>query len=147
MLQTRNQRNSSPQQSNPLSLFFDDGFSRFFEGWDPDNSTRGWHPPVDIHEEGDRIVLAVELPGFKQEEITISLENGRLTVAGERTFDRSEGRDYHRLERYYGRFQRSFQLPPSVNTDRIEASLSDGILTLTAPKRDEARPRQITVTS
>ena len=147
MLPIRISRNFPVGNRMPLNRFFDDNLSRFFEGWDLDVPTRGWNPPADIHEEGDKIVMAVELPGFKEKEISVNVDNGRLTVTGERIFEKSEDRDYQRVERYYGKFQRSFQLPTTVDAGKIGAALENGVLTLTATKRDEAKPRQIKVKS
>ena len=147
MLPIRLNRTTPARGLRPLDRFFDDPLSRFFEGWDLDSPTRGWNPPVDIHEEGDKIVMAVELPGFTEEEISINVDDGRLTVSGERSFEKKEDRDYHRVERYYGKFQRTFQLPTTVDVNNVDARLENGILTLTAGKREEAKPRQIKVNS
>jgi HSP20 family protein len=122
------------------------------------NATRGhreeelslgaWVPPVDIAEEKDRIVITAELPGFKENDISIQTENGMLTIAGERKFDQENNdRNYHRVERSYGQFVRSFSLPNNVDRERIQATFRDGLLEVDLPKREDAKPRQIRVTA
>lgn len=107
-----------------------------------------WLPPVDIAEDKDRIVLTAELPGFREDQIEIQMEGGVLTLRGERKFeDEKEGRNYHRVERSYGQFVRSFTLPNNVNREGIKASFSDGLLEIELPKREEAKPRQIRISS
>jgi HSP20 family protein len=107
-----------------------------------------WLPPVDIAEDKDRIVLTAELPGFKENQIEIQMEGGVLTLRGERKFEEEkEGRNYHRVERSYGQFVRSFTLPNNVDRDNIKASFSNGLLEIALPKREEAKPRQIRISS
>lgn len=105
-----------------------------------------WSPPVDIYDSGTALILEAELPGFKQDDIDIRLENNVLMLSGERrtevTGDRSH---YLRAERTAGTFSRSFALPASVDPDKIEARYDDGILTLTLPKTESAMPRRIDV--
>lgn len=105
-----------------------------------------WMPPVDVLEEGDHLILRAEIPGMKEEDIEIEFENGLLTLKGERSFesDKSDG-NYHRIERSYGKFVRSFNLPRSVDAEKIEANYENGILEVTIPKREEAKPRQIQI--
>ena len=108
---------------------------------------RSWMPPVDIFETNDReYVLKAELPETRREDINITFENGVLTLTGERKteFDANQG-TYHRSERAYGRFSRSFTLPATVDPNRIHASYKDGVLTIRVPQREEAKPKQITV--
>jgi HSP20 family protein len=113
---------------------------------DEEMSLGAWIPPVDIVEEKDRIQLLVELPGFKEEEITVQLEGGVLTIRGERQFEREkEGRTYHRVERSYGQFVRTFTLPNNVDRENVQANFRNGILEIELPKREEARPRQIRI--
>lgn len=105
-----------------------------------------WAPAVDVYEVADRFVIEVELPGISPDEVDISVEDQALTVEGERTFSGDIAEDaYRRLERRYGRFARSLQLPPSVDAGRIEASFDAGVLTIEVPKREEAQPKRITV--
>jgi HSP20 family protein len=113
---------------------------------DEEMSLGAWIPPVDIVEDKDRISLMVELPGFKEDEISIQMEGGVLTIRGERKFEKEqEGRTYHRVERSYGQFVRTFTLPNNVDRENVHASFRNGILEIELPKREEARPRQIKV--
>jgi HSP20 family protein len=115
---------------------------------DEELSLGSWIPPVDIVEEKDRILLTAELPGFQPKEVEVQMEGGVLTVKGERKREEEkEGRNYHRVERSYGQFLRSFTLPNNVNRDAIKASFADGLLTIELPKREEARPRQIQISA
>lgn len=106
-----------------------------------------WMPPVDIFEtEAHEIVLKAELPGIQREDIDIRVENSLLTIRGERKREQEAKQEaYHRVERVYGAFSRSFALPSTVNTDKVSAEFKDGVLTITLPARDEAKPRQIQV--
>ncbi len=106
----------------------------------------GFFPPVDIYEDQEAVYLKAELPGVKPEDIKVDVENHILTLKGERKLEREDKKEgYHRVERAYGGFTRSFALPNSVNTDNTEASLKDGLLTLKLPKKPEIRPKQISV--
>jgi HSP20 family protein len=107
---------------------------------------RTWAPPVEIFDRGDELVIVAELPGLARKEIDISFDNGQLTLSGQRTAE-EEGRNYHRNERSYGRFERSFQLPASYDANKIKAELRNGILTVTLPKKEEAKPRQIPISA
>ncbi len=105
-----------------------------------------WAPPVDIAEEKDRILITAELPGFREDEIEIQTENGMLTLRGERKFEKeSDGKSYHRVERSYGQFVRSFSLPNNVDREKIKAHFSDGLLKVDLPKREDAKPRTIKI--
>jgi HSP20 family protein len=106
----------------------------------------GWTPAVDIYEDKDKFTVRAELPGMKKEDISVSLDGDTLTISGERKQEeeKKEGEEY-RTERFFGRFQRSITLPAPVQTDKIEASYKDGILTITLPKAEEAKPKQIAV--
>ncbi len=110
-------------------------------------SVRPWAPAVDITEDEDALVLQVDVPGIDLKDIDIRLENGTLTVKGERRFERKEngGRGYHRMERSYGTFARSFALPETVDPEKIRADYKDGVLTITVPKKEVAKPRTIKV--
>jgi HSP20 family protein len=115
---------------------------------DDDVLNRGdWRPPVDIFEnEKHEIVLRAELPGLKKEDLDIRVENNTLTLRGERKRDAEVKQDsYHRIERVYGAFTRAFSLPTTVNAEKVEATFADGVLTITLPMREEAKPRQIQV--
>jgi HSP20 family protein len=105
-----------------------------------------WSPAVDIAESKDELVVSADLPGLNREDIKVNVENNVLTFSGERKQEkREEESNYHRLERSYGYFSRSFTLPATVKADRIKASYKDGVLCLTLPKIEEAKPRQIAV--
>jgi len=106
-----------------------------------------WLPPVDILEDKDAVRIAAELPGVKAEDVKISMENNVLTIRGEKRFERREGAEDrgHRLERAYGAFERSFTVPASVDAEHIEAKYEQGVLTVTLPKVERAKPRQISI--
>lgn len=112
-----------------------------------ENLQRGWMPAVDIYETDAReFVVKAELPDVKREDINITFENNVLTVRGERKFGDEVKRDnYHRIERYYGAFSRSFTVPPTVDATGIGATFKDGVLTVRMAQREEARPKQIEV--
>ncbi len=105
-----------------------------------------WTPSVDISETENGYVIAADLPGMNKEDFDISFSNGRLAISGERKSENSTGKDnVHRIERLYGRFTRSFELPQDADTARIDAMYKDGVLTLTIGKAEEAKPKQISV--
>jgi HSP20 family protein len=106
----------------------------------------GWTPKVDVYEDRDKITVQAELPGMKKEEIELSVHNNVLTISGERKQEqeRKEGETY-RSERYVGRFQRSVTLPQPVDAAKVDARYKDGILTVTCPKTEEAKRRQIEI--
>ena len=123
-----------------IDRLFEDTFGR-------DVSRSGWVPPVDVREDGKEIVLEIELPGIKREDVEVTAENGVLTIRGEkqnRTHESGEGR-YHVIERSYGSFMRSFQLPNGVDEQRIEAEFVDGLLAVRVPKAALAQPRRIEI--
>lgn len=128
---------------NQIDRLFNDLFERTSRG-EIDYGT--WIPPVDLREEGDKLVLEMELPGLKKEDVDISIENNVLTIKGERKFEKEEKKEnYHRIERSYGKFSRSFSLPATIKADAIDASLKDGVLVLTLPYAEEAKPKKITI--
>jgi len=107
---------------------------------------RLWAPALDISERKDAYVVTVEVPGVKPEELDITLEDGLLTIQGERRFTQeSSDQQFHRVERRYGSFRRSITLPSQVRADRIEASFDNGVLEVVVPKAEEAKPKKITV--
>ena len=115
--------------------------------WGGERPNAGWMPPVDIYEdEHHNVVMRAELPGMKREDIHVTVENDMLTLHGERKVaDEIQHDRYHRLERQAGEFRRSFTLPSLLDTARIGARYEDGVLTITIPPREEARPKQIPV--
>ncbi len=126
-----------PEIDDVLSGFF----GRPFGEW------QGWAPSADLAETEDKFVLQMEVPGFRRSEIEITVDDGVLTVSGQRSAEEREDVDYHLRERGSRQFRRSFMLPRSVNQDDVEASLQDGVLTVELPKAAEARPRRIEVKS
>jgi HSP20 family protein len=116
-------------------------------GHDDVTSRGAWLPPVDIYEtDGREIVLKAEIPGLRREDIDLTVESTTLTIRGERRRDEGINDDcYHRVERAYGTFSRSFTLPNTIDAGRVRADYRDGVLTITMPVREEARPRQIQV--
>ncbi|HEY6306165.1 MAG TPA: Hsp20/alpha crystallin family protein [Candidatus Angelobacter sp.] len=103
-------------------------------------------PAVDIFEDEHNIILTAEVPGVDEKDLNISLENGVLTISGERKMENEEKQDnFHRIERSYGRFTRSFTLPPTVDPDNVKADFSNGVLKITLAKREEAKPKQIKI--
>ena len=140
--------------SDPIRELFDlqRGINRLFEdtvgtsnsGTAPALST--WTPPVDVYEDENGFLIKCELPELTSEEVKVNLDNNVLSISGERKFEHEEKRDgYQRVERSYGQFYRSFTLPPNVNVEAIKAEFRDGVLRLTLPKKEEAKPKQIQV--
>jgi HSP20 family protein len=122
----------------------------FFESWDrsgKDQLASGtFTPPVDVYEDEHNVVLKLEVPGVNEDDLKVSLENNTLTVTGERKFEKEEKEEnFHRIERRYGSFTRTFRLPNTVDSEKVEAGYDKGILKITLAKRAEAKPRQIKV--
>jgi HSP20 family protein len=128
--------------SNLMNRFFDTG-----RGWGEDRAlTSGnWAPLADIHETENELVFTFEVPGFEKDQLNITVHEGRLVLSGERAVEEPKDLKYHHVERWRGSFYRTFLLPTSVNSEAIQAQLKNGILTVTLPKRAEAKPRQIEV--
>lgn len=106
----------------------------------------GFVPPVDLYEDEHKVVIKLEVPGVKQEDLDLRVENNTLTVRGERRFEKEEKEEnFHRVEQRYGSFYRSFTLPGTVDTDHIQAQYENGVLRVTLEKRPEAKPKQIKV--
>jgi HSP20 family protein len=104
-----------------------------------------WAPAIDLHADKDNVFVRAELPGMKKENIDVSLHENRLTISGERKSETKTEGETHRTERFYGRFSRTVTLPFPVQGEQVKASYKDGILTVTLPKAEEARPKQIEV--
>ena len=112
----------------------------------PSRLLSGWTPALDVYEDKDNLFVKVELPGLKKEQIDISLHDGTLSVSGERkSEEKHEDEEVYRAERFYGRFQRAVTLPTPVASDKVKAEYKDGILTITLPKTEEAKPKRIDV--
>jgi HSP20 family protein len=122
-------------------------FDSSFPGFTRDGGLlSGWSPVLDVYQDKDNVFVKAELPGMKKEEIEISLHEGVLSIAGERKHEeQSKEGETFRSERFFGRFHRSVSLPTAVDSAKVKASYKDGILTVTLPKAEEAKPKQITV--
>lgn len=111
-----------------------------------DLASGGWSPSVDIYESENEIILEAELPGMKRDDFEVSIENNVITLKGKREFEKKEeGDNYHRVERSYGAFTRSFSLPRTVSAENTTADFRNGVLKVTLPKREEAKARRIEV--
>jgi HSP20 family protein len=130
-----------------LNRIFDDAVRGSSRGSDEDSALGGqWAPSVDIFEHEGNLVLRAELPGIEPKDVDVRVENNVLTLRGERKFESEVKREkYHRVERAYGTFSRSFTLPNVVDTEKIKAEYKDGVLQVTLPQREEAKPKQIQV--
>jgi HSP20 family protein len=129
-----------------------DEMTRLFSGVAPTSFNReemlngAWAPNVDIFENKDTLVLEAELPGMTRDDFDLSIENNVITLKGERKFEKkSEGDNYHRVERSYGAFTRSFTLPQTVSAEGAKAEFKNGVLQVTLPKREEVKARKIEV--
>ncbi len=115
--------------------------------WGEEEMAQGsWAPPVDIYETPESLVLKAELPGIGREDINIEVKDSTLTLKGEKKFEKDvDEENYRRVERAYGSFQRAFTLPSTIQQDKVKAKFKDGILEITLPKMEEAKPKQIKV--
>lgn len=105
-----------------------------------------WQPPVDIYEDEHSVIIKAEVPDVEQKDIEVKIENGTLTLRGERKHSSDIRKEnYYRVERYFGQFQRSFSLPQTIDQDKVQATCDKGILTITLPKREETKPKAISV--
>jgi HSP20 family protein len=121
---------------------FQDSLSRLFS----EPASRPWSPAVDIFETENELVLKADLPDVDPKNVGIQLENGTLTLKGERKFEtENNGKGFHRIERSYGKFVRAFSLPDTVEGDKVKADYKSGVLTVTLPKKEVAKPRTINV--
>ncbi len=123
---------------------FQDAVNRLFS--EP-SSTRPWAPPVDILETENELVLKADVPDVNFSDINIEIEDGTLPIRGERKFERVEGKNagYHRIERSFGQFARYFSLPDTVDTEKVKADYKSGVLTVTLPKKEAAKPRTVKI--
>lgn len=121
-------------------------FRRFGGRADEKGELAAWTPAVDICEDKEAVRLSVELPGMKREDVKLSVEESVLTIKGERKFsEETKKENFYRIERSYGMFSRSFTLPPTVETDKIAATMRDGILDVMIPKKEEAKPKEVQI--
>ena len=131
---------------DPLSSslrLFEDAVTRMMS--EP-RTSRPWSPAVDIVETENDLVLKADLPDIRLQDIDVTVENNTLSIKGERRFKNDfEGKGYHRIERSYGTFVRSFTVPNSVDTEKVSADYKNGVLTVTLPKKEAAKPKQVKV--
>jgi len=135
----------SLSQFDPLAStrVFEDAFNRLFS--EP-ATNRPWAPAVDVYETENELVLKVDLPAVDLKDIDVRVENQTLTVSGERKFEQqNNGKGYHRIERSYGRFSRSFSVPSAFDAEQIAAEYQNGVLTVKLPKKEAAKPRQVKI--
>lgn len=127
-----------------MNQLFDDFFPEMNE---PSSLTASWFAPrTDVYDEDDRIVLDMELPGMREDDLNLTLEGNTLTVSGERKMEKERKQDrYHRIERSFGSFSRTFTLPVTVDPNAVEAKYENGVLHVSMVKRVDARPRQIKI--
>jgi len=134
---------STELEEFPVGLrLFQDSVSRLFS----EPSNRPWSPAVDIFETEHDLVLKADVPEIEMKDIDVQVENGNLTLKGERKFEKEQnGKGYHRIERGYGSFVRAFTLPDSVDVDKVKAEYKSGVLTVTLSKKEVAKPKTIRV--
>jgi HSP20 family protein len=128
---------------NQMNRLFDSAL----HGWSGDaNGTTQWTPAADIYETADELVVALDLPGVDPKMVDVSVENNVLTIRGQRQFDEKQNKDsFHRIERSYGAFARSFTLSTFVDADKIRASYKNGVLNISLPKAEAAKPKRIQI--
>ncbi len=125
-------------------------FNQFFQGGTGEEAgwgVRTWAPPVDIYETDDALVLKAELPGVSKDDVSIDIHQNTLILRGQRKHEAEvKEENYHRVERAYGTFQRSFMLPTLVDQEHVQATYTDGVLELRLPKSEAAKPKRIAIT-
>ena len=132
------------RRSGLVPYEFDQMIDSFFGGSRP--MSAAWGPGVDVVEDADAYRLYAELPGLTKEDVHVEMNENVLTLRGEKRIERNdEGENWHRIERREGAFERSFSLAKPIKADAIKAKFSDGVLTVTVPKADEAKPREISI--
>jgi HSP20 family protein len=126
-----------------------DRLGNFFgRNWESAPSTTAWNPSVDVFENDNEVIFKAELPGMNAKDIEVKLENNVLMLKGERRFEKeTKEENYHRIEREYGTFSRSFALPHAVDGDKVKAEYKDGILKVTLPKKEDTKPKPIKIAS
>jgi len=128
-----------------INRIFNESFGRSRD-FEDEVSLYDWRPPVDIYETGEGIVLKIELPGVKKDDVSVEIKDNVLTIKGERLLDPAiEDENYYRKERSFGKFNRSFSLQQLISPDLIKASFKDGVLTVEVPRPEEEKPKQVTV--
>ena len=130
----------------PDIRLFDDRFDRLIERAFGRERQAPWMPAMDVYETEDKVVVSVELPGMTAEDVEVYVEDSTLTVSGKREFSSEvEEESYHRIERRYGAFSRAVSLPPQVDTTKVDARFTNGVLTVEVPKIGKAKPKKIQV--
>lgn len=121
-------------------------WDRAFAPFDGERGERMMMPAMDVVESEDALAIAVELPGMKKDAVKITIENGVLTISGEKTFEKDENhKDFHRVERRFGAFHRSVTLPRQLDAEKAEAGFEDGVLTIRIPRSEAAKPKQLEI--
>lgn len=129
-----------------INQMFNQPFGPFMGIGSEQNLSANFIPAVDIYEDEHNITLTAEVPGVEEKDLDVRVENGVLTVSGERKMEHEENqKNFHRVERSYGRFTRSFTLPPTVDTENVKANFDNGVLKITLNKREEAKPKQVQI--
>ena len=142
-----NPATDSANLAQRMERMFDEMMGRGLWRSSEERPLRGsWVPAINILEREDAMVITADLPGLKAEDVEVTVEEGILSIRGERKLEEtSEGETYHRVERMYGVFERTFTLPNSVDVDKIDARFSNGEMVLTLPKREESKPRSVKI--
>ena len=132
--------------NNRIDRLFNEAFARHAEEVEDEPLRASWLPSVDVHENENQLTLRAELPGLSEDDVELTIDKGRLTVSGEKSLDREDtDGEYRRIESSYGSFYRSFPLPDLVDQDNIEARFENGVLYVTLPKVEAAKPKRIAV--
>ena len=147
MLTRCNPTTDSANFSHRMERLFDEMLGRGLWRTSEERPLRGsWVPAINILEREDAVVITADLPGLKAEDVEVTVDEGALSIRGERKLEEAaEGETFHRVERLYGSFERTFTLPNSIDVDKIEASFSNGEMVLTLPKREESKPRSVKI--
>ena len=147
MLKRWNPSTDTAHLSQRMERLFDEMLGRGLWRTSEERSPRGtWVPAINLLEREDAMVITADLPGLKAEDVDVTVEEGTLSIRGERKIEElSEGETYHRVERLYGTFERTFTLPNSVDVEKIEARFVNGEMVLTLPKREESKPRSVKI--
>ena len=147
MLTRMNPTTDTAHLSQGMERLFDEMLGRGMWRTSEERPLRGsWVPAINILEREDSMVITADLPGLRAEDVEVTVEEGTLSIRGERKLEEAaEGETYHRVERLYGVFERTFTLPNSVDVGKIEARFSNGEMLLTLPKREESKPRSVKI--
>ena len=132
-----------------MGRLMDEAFNDFLAPVAPGDESLGtdWMPVVDIREDDEKLMFLAEMPGLDRDQVELTLENNVLTLSGERKLERDEEKEhYHRIERAYGSFSRSFRLPSNVDTQQAKATFKDGLLSIELPKSESTRPKKLEIT-